>query len=477
MKPTSPVVVLEFNELCPTLLDQFMGEGHLPGFKQLYTQSQVFTTSAQERAPHLDPWIQWITVHSGVNHDRHRVEQLGKGHTFQAPRVWDLLSQAGLKVWICGSMSVNYDASSINGYVLPDPWTVTPPPFPNHFFDPYLKFVRGNVLEHTSGRAPIGLADQARFLAFMAAHGLSLRTCVAVARQLLAERLKHDHWKRAALLDQFQCDLFCHVYRKHRPDFSTLFLNSTAHMQHSYWRNMQPELFKLKPTTDEQRALGSAVLYGYQQMDRIVSRLLRSLGADCTIVLCSALSQQPCLIYEDAGGKTAYRPRDFSRFLQFAGIHAPCNVQPVMAHQFHLRFTCEADAAHAVSQLSRLQLDDGTRLLATQRSDAAVFCGCAIFRTVSTDTRIRLEGTTATLAFDELLYRCVGLKSGMHHRDGVLWIRQPDISHRVHAERVPLDCVAPTLLALFGERKPSLMSGISLNSSRPSVAQVTHVAA
>jgi hypothetical protein len=476
MKPTSPVVVLEFNELCPTLLDRFMGEGHLPGFKHLYTQSQVFTTTAQERAPHLDPWIQWITVHSGVNHDTHRVEQLGKGHTFPGPRVWDLLSQAGLKVWICGSMSVNYH-SSISGHVLPDPWTVTPPPFPSDFFEPYLKFVRGNVLEHTSGRAPISIADQARFLAFMATHGLSLKTCIAAAKQLLSERFKHDHWKRAALLDQFQCDLFCHVYRKHSPDFSTLFLNSTAHMQHSYWRNMQPELFKVKPTANEQNALGSAVLYGYQQMDRIVSRLLRSLGADCTIVLCSALSQQPCLLYEDAGGKTAYRPRDFSSFLQFAGIHAPCNVQPVMAHQFHLQFRCEADAAHAVSQLSRLQLDDGTRLMSTELKGSAVFCGCAIFRTVPTEARVRIDGTTTTLPFDELLYRCVGLKSGMHHPDGVVWIRQPGAAHRVHEDRVPLDCVAPTLLSFFGERTPSFMSGSSLNPGRRPVARVTEVAA
>jgi hypothetical protein len=476
MKATSPVVMLEFNELCPALLDRFMAEDRLPGFKRLYGQSQVFTTTARERGPHLDPWIQWITVHSGVNYDRHRVELLGKGHTFAGPRVWDLLSKAGLKVWVCGSMSVNYHAS-VNGHVLPDPWTVDPPPFPADYFEPYLKFVRGNVLEHTSGRTPIGMMDRARFLSYMASHGLSTRTCAAVVKQLVSERFKHDHWKRASLLDRLQCDLFCHVYRKERPDFSTLFLNSTAHMQHSYWRNMQPELFKLKPTAAEQDGLANAVLYGYQQMDRVVSRLLCTLGPDCNIVLCSALSQQPCLLYEDAGGKTAYRPRDFSGFLRFAGIDAPCKVQPVMAHEFHLQFEREADAADAVLRLSKLQFDDGTCLLKTERDGSAVFCGCAIFRVVPADAHVRIDGTTTSLPFDALLYRCVGLKSGMHHPDGVLWIRRRGASHQVHPERVPLDCVSPTSLALFGQPTPAYMSGHSLIGARQPVKRVSEAAA
>ncbi|MGH7594429.1 MAG: hypothetical protein ACRELE_11360, partial [Gemmatimonadales bacterium] len=47
-------------------------------------------------------------------------------------------------------------------------------------------------------------------------------------------------------------------------------------------------------------------------------------------------------------------------------------------------------------------------------------------------------------------YLADGLKSGMHHPDGILWIRGADHRHRVHAERIPLRAVAPTVLAMFG---------------------------
>jgi hypothetical protein len=467
MASASPVVVLEFNELCPSLLQRFMAERRLPGFSRLYGQSQIYTTVAAERGPHLDPWIQWITVHAGVNHDRHGIEHLGDGHKFDRPRVWDLLSDAGLKVWVCGSMNASYRAP-INGHVVPDPWTVTPSPFPAGEFEPYCSFIRSNVLEHSNGRVPLSTADQARFVRFMVSHGLSLATATSICKQLVTERVRGDHWKRAVLLDQLQCDLFCHVHRRERPDFSTLFLNSTAHLQHAYWRNMEPELFKVKPDAAEQRRLGSAVRYGYEQMDRVVTRLMRFLGPDCTIVLCTALSQQPCLIYEDAGGKTAYRPHDFSEFLSFAGIADRFRVDPVMAHQFHVQFDSDEHAERAVQRLDLLRLEDGSKLMRADRRGSGVFCGCQIYHAIPADARVEGGGSggAPSGSFFDLFYQCVGLKSGMHHPDGVLWIRTPDMSHAVHDRRDPLDSVAPTLLALSGQATPAYMSGRAVHLDR-----------
>jgi hypothetical protein len=43
------------------------------------------------------------------------------------------------------------------------------------------------------------------------------------------------------------------------------------------------------------------------------------------------LRRQPCLIYEEKGGKVLFRPRDFEQFLKFAGVTAHHSVSPVMA--------------------------------------------------------------------------------------------------------------------------------------------------
>ena len=59
--------------------------------------------------------------------------------------------------------------------------------------------------------------------------------------------------------------------------------------------------------------------------------------------------------------------------------------------------------------------------------------------------------------FDELFYMIHTVRSGRHHADGVLWVRNG--RHEVVAEKVPLTDVAPTLLAHFGVAQPDYMGG------------------
>src|SRR4051812_43270875 len=185
MASQDPVVLLEFNELCPSLLDRFMAEGHLPGFKSLYDQSKVYVTEAAEKAPDLDPWMQWITVHSGANYATHRISELGDGYKFQAPRLWDMVSASGRRVWVCGSMNIAYQ-QPIEGFVVPDPWCTNPPPYPNQYFDDYFRLVQANVRGYTQDELPLSKRDYLSFLRFMMSHGLSLRTVTAIVRQLLS---------------------------------------------------------------------------------------------------------------------------------------------------------------------------------------------------------------------------------------------------------------------------------------------------
>src|SRR2546430_3338229 len=86
----SSVILLEFNELSPELIDGFMRAGELPSFQRLYRESSVSTTDAQESAPNLEPWIQWVTFHTGLSFDEHGIFHLGDGHKLKQKCVWDI---------------------------------------------------------------------------------------------------------------------------------------------------------------------------------------------------------------------------------------------------------------------------------------------------------------------------------------------------------------------------------------------------
>lgn len=448
------VIMLEFNELSPSLMAKFIGQGLLPHFKRLHDESHVHVTEAAERAPNLDPWIQWVTVHSGANADEHGITRLNEGHTFERKRIWDLISDTGRRVWVCGSMSVRYE-TPINGWVLPDPWTTKVPPYPETL-QPFFSFVQKNVLEHTNERLPLSRADYVSFGRFMLANGLSASTVASILRQLRAERKEKCRWKRATLLDRIQFDVFRAHFRRARPHFSTFFLNSTAHYQHMYWRAMEPEAFKVGPSAEERQQYGGAILYGYQQMDELVGRFMRLAGNDTTLVLCTALSQQPCLTFEEQGGKSFYRPVDFHKLLAFAGVKAKNTVSPVMAEQFFVYFENEQDARTAERQLTALRLD-GKPVLRAERDGSAIFSGCKVFERVPRDARITIDGTGASMPFFEAFYQVEGTKSGMHHPDGLLWIRTAAREHRAYAEKVSLSAVPRRILEMFAIEPPAYM--------------------
>ncbi len=471
------VILLEFNELCPRLMQKFMSAGKLPNFSRFHSEAQVHETVADEVAPNLDPWIQWITVHSGVPYESHKIQDLGDGHKLAAKNVWDLVSDAGGGVWVCGSMNLNYHAP-INGWVIPDPWTTKVPPTPDEIA-PYFKFVGANVTEYTSGKAPVTKLDQAKFVAFMVRHGLSLETTKAIVKQLAGERIDpKTFWKRAVILDKLQMDLFCWRFRRAMPQFSTFFLNSTAHFQHLYWRNMEPELFKVKPSESDQAAHKDAILFGYQQMDGLLGRFIELAGRDTTLVFTTAFSQQPFLAYEDVGGKTPYRPRDFDQFLKDVGVTAKAKASPVMTHQFHLDFADEDQATQAEAVIAALRYD-GKQVMAVQRDGAKLFAWCQIYSRVAQDAVVTIEGASRTLRFFDIFYHIDLVKSGMHHPEGMLWIRTPDRAHAVHEAKVPLVDVAPTLCRLLDIAPAPTMVGTPLGSPTPNAPtnKAAHVAA
>lgn len=454
MKRHSRVILIELNELTVSLIERFMGEGRLPNFQRFYRESLAFTTIAAERTPNLEPWIQWVTVHTGLDYAEHGLFHLNEGHRLVAKRIWDHVCETGRSAWVCGSMNVRTEPG-FKGALLPDPWCTLVPPSPAEL-GPYFHFVQKSVLEYSNDRVPLSKADFIAFGAFLTRRGLSLRTVKNVVEQLVSERSGHNRWKRAAILDKLQFDIFSWYFRETDAALSTFFLNSTAHYQHSYWRNMDPEIFTVKPTKAEQAEYASAIRFGYEQMDGIVGRMLDLAGRDVTLVFCTALSQQPCLNYEAQGGATFYRPRDFQSLARFAGISRAYAAAPVMTHQFNVDFATEDEARDAAAKLSALRVPAG-QVMSVEHEVTRVHTGCQLYGKVPDRTIMTKAGTDLSVRFFDLFYQMAAMKSGMHHPNGILWIRTLDREHATFEDPVPLATVSPTILSLLGVRRPASM--------------------
>lgn len=438
-------IQIEFNELSPALIDEFIEAGELPNFRVLRDMSEVFVTDASAEVS-LNPWVQWPTLHVGIDDSEHGIRDLGEADRVRGRGVARELAAAGFKVGVFGSMNVDY--GPLDSFVVPDPWNPDSTPHPAAL-RAFTEFVNSAVQENSADRLDKRAAVP--FLAYLGTHGLTRRTAVAVARQLLDERRDPGlKWRRSLVLDSMSYDVFRHLMRRYDVAYATFFSNSTAHFQHYFWRNFRPEAFSVPPPPEDHPSLSDAVLIGYRNYDRLLGRFLRDFPNE-RLVFATALSQEPW----DTTWCT-YRPHDFGRLLDVVGIDkSRTTAEPVMADEFFLSFADQRAGDEALQRLNDSRIGGEPLFRIEQHEPLRVKLCCAVNDWYAAgDAVVTLPGGKEQ-RFDALFYRIHSLRSGVHHPDGCFWVQSS--APRRFDEKIPLTAVAPTVLRLFGVDPPSYM--------------------
>ncbi|MBP1819417.1 hypothetical protein [Mycobacterium sp. OAE908] len=438
-------IQVEFNELSPVLIDEFIEAGELPNFRLLRDSSEVFVTDASNEVS-LNPWVQWPTLHTGIDDSEHGIRDLGEANRVKGRGVARELAAAGFKVGVFGSMNLEY--GPLDSFVVPDPWNPEATPHPASL-RAFTDFVNSAVQENSADRLDKRAAIP--FLAYLASHGLSAATVVAAVRQLLDERRDPGlKWRRSLVLDSMSYDLFRSLMRRHEVAYATFFSNSTAHFQHYFWRNFRPQGFSTPPPPEDHPSLSDAVLTGYKNYDRLIGRF-RSDFPNERLIFATALSQEPW----DTSWCT-YRPHDFDRLLEALGIDKlSATVEPVMADEFFLSFADGPAVDDAMVRLKASRIGDEPLFRILQNEPLRVKLCCAVNDwNVEGQKLVELPDGRQD-RFDNLFYRIHSLRSGVHHPDGCFWV-QSSVPRRID-EKMPLTAVAPTILRLFGVDPPSYM--------------------
>jgi hypothetical protein len=441
-----PVLVLELNELCPSIIDRMMTRGELPNFKALHATSDVHVTWADD--PDLEPWVQWVTLHTGLPQSVHGAAELDEGYRVDFPRVWDMLGDEGYRSLVFGSM--NARAFSDKVFLVPDPWSVRIQPT-EAAYKAFHDFIAFNVTEHTNARAKPSRAMVLGFVRFMVSRGLSISTVVTAVRQILEEKTQGRDlkWRRCLILDLLMWDVFEKEYRRQKPDFATYFANSTAFLQHRYWRHMDPGAYQVKPSAADMKAYGSAIEDSYRHMDKLVGRAVKLVGPNGRIVFATALSQEANLRYEHIGGKFVYRPHSFEALNRFMGGPADVTFEPVMTHQAWASFRSSDDADAFERAINENILANGASVIEYRRTDDRVFFWCRFISKVDADMDVLNPKTGQRVAFDSLFASLGQVNNSQHHRSGCFWVQREDREGAVHAGNLPLTQATQMLLDLF----------------------------
>ncbi|MBP98450.1 hypothetical protein CMK18_21075 [Candidatus Poribacteria bacterium] len=316
----SNLIVLELNEITFPWIKQYIKLGYLPEFARLIDNYGVCQTSSEDEYENWEPWIQWVSMHTGKTFSQHGVFRLGDMKNSDIEQIWNLLENKGVDVGaICPMNAINNLKAP--KFFLPDPWTDTPTTgnYPSQLLSSAVKLlvnqnVSGNV--NASTLISFGLA----FLYF-----LKLKNIKTYFNYLLSS--KKFTWRKALFLDRILVDCFISLQKKGNPQFSTLFLNSGAHIQHHYlYNSICYDGQQRNPSWYIEKS-EDPVLEVYKLYDTIISDIRREFP-DARLMIATGLSQD---FYPY---NTFYwRLIDHSGFMQKAKIEN-CRVEPRMSRDF-----------------------------------------------------------------------------------------------------------------------------------------------
>ena len=402
------IIFVELNEINFDLVDDYIEAGApLPNLRQLRLQN-CLSSCSEGVYEHLEPWIQWPSVHTGKTYNEHQVFRLGDAVNYHGAQLFEEIEKRGYSV---GNLSAMNAANRMEkpAFFIPDPWTDTPAD--SSFISRALaQAVSQTVNDNTGGKIT---ARSALNLALASIALISSRRYFWFVKKLLWALRKP--WRKAMFLDLLLAEYFVGLVKRRKPEFSTLFLNAGAHIQHHYMLSSSALTDTAFRNPDWYVEAGAdPLLEVYQQYDEILGRLMRL--PNVRYIIATGLSQKP---YDKP--VFYYRLAEHASFLDLLDI-AYVSVEPRMTRDFLIRFADDAARDVAVKKLSALAIEGVALFGQLDKRPNEVFVTMNYPMEISSNTVLDANGfldASFKLA-DHVNF--VAIKNGEHQGKGFVFI-------------------------------------------------------
>jgi len=426
------LILLELNEINFDIAAKYLDSGvSLPALREIMS-GRFITTEAERVYEQLEPWIQWPSVHTGKSYGEHKVFRLGDFVNSGEKQFFEKVENAGCRVGAISPMNASNRLVK-PAYFIPDPWTQTPSD--NSFFSKNIaaavaQAVNDNSESKLSLRTLINLG-----LAFFVL--VSPRRLIPMARYALSSFGKP--WRKALFLDMFLYEVHKTLFKRKRPNFSTLFLNAGAHIQHHYFfsspfvtSELQNPNWYIDPSEDP--FLEMLIIY-----DEMLQDLIKL--ANTEVIIATGLSQKP---FDHL--KFYYRLNNHEKFLRDIGI-AFSSVVPRMTRDFLITFVSAEQALAASDTLQKVMVNDDVKLFEEiDNRGSDLFLVLTYPNEITEETTISLGGWSARL---DQYVTFVAIKNGEHQSKGFAYFSD-GITEFAPASGSHVSKIHNTVLEYFG---------------------------
>jgi hypothetical protein len=267
------LLVLEINECDFDFFNKGAKKYKYPLIVDFFKNKKINFTYTRDKNEglNLDPWVQWVSVHTGRKSKKHGVLRLGQKLSSKIPQLWDILPKKKKILWGLFN-SILKSKKNINIF-FPDPWSYTQHSYPGHF-DAYLKLPRYYAKNYPDIKFFYILKNTLIFFLKI----IFSKNIFYVLRNIhmfiyLFFKYGVKSFNLYFFLDLLSLEIVDSQLNKKKTDLAIIGLNSFAHYQHNYWdkNKFEPVYFwylnqMIKKFTSISSKFNSKIIYnGFSQ--------------------------------------------------------------------------------------------------------------------------------------------------------------------------------------------------------------------
>ena len=394
------LILIELNEVNFEYAEKYFDKLNIDTIKKI-RENSIYTES-ENSDELLEPWIQWHSIHTGLSADEHKVFRLGDAIYSDKKQIFEELEDHKLKVGSISSMNV-INKLKKPCYFIPDPWTDTKSD--NSYFSKITtKILKDAVNNNASGK--ISFLNYF-YLILIFFKFVRIKKYFFFINYLLSSFSKR--WRKALFLDLLIHEIHLNLLKKNKPNFSSVFFNAGAHIQHHYLLNSLANPSNIK----NPEHILSKNEDPFKEMLLVYEEILKDYFNDHkNIILATGLTQSINLDPE-----YYYRLVNHEIFLNQININY-LKVEPRMSRDFIIKFSANENRDLAYDVLKKIKINNKLFFGILDLRDKSIFVTLTYDEEITENDLINIDGRKFKI-FEHVIF--VALKNGYHKGKGFLF--------------------------------------------------------
>lgn len=388
--------LLELNEFNINILKYYSKKYNLTNIQKIlkFNKTDTYTNDRyigdNNQFGYLDPWSQWVSVHTQTPSKVHKIKNLGDIPSLKLKQIWEKRKN---DFYIWGPMNASKKNSKNVKVFFPDPWVYSEKAHPSK-----LNNILIPIKKITKSRGKLSNKKKL-ILIFKLIKNLKMYLSIKDLNNFFINLFKgyfkfgNKNLVQIIAWEDLSFRIFINFFKKKDNFFAIFFLNSLAHVQHHYW--------KKKNDSEE-------IIYCLKKIDTLIDYLLKIKNIE--LIIFNGLSQ----INVEDDKLYLYEQISHEKFLDSIGIKFK-RIEKLMTNDAFVFFNTSKDKNRCAKLLDKVRFKSKKIFFVETQKDKKLFYKTNYIKKVSKYDKLTINKKKITFL---KYFQLITLRRGIHSHNG-----------------------------------------------------------